>query len=337
MNNAMIDNTAINAKLDLILALTAGNSKTNRGKGVTLDELASIWFDIKKNRVCESSLGNYRRVYKTIHVAFGHWNVADIKRQNVQEWINRIGVDMSKKTMQLLFYVFKAIMELGVRDDYISKNPCQYVEQPKKETIRKLPATYEQYRELLRIAQHRQNSNWIVLPLLYYTGCRIGEALALTWKDIDFANKVIHINKQYTMDNSTMRPIFKDHTKTKAGIRVVPMPNELLKVLRVHYNVHKNKSPYVLHKQRDGSMLSSHCMGALFRSWLDIANISGITLHSFRHSYICTLVRAGVPINTISRIVGHSDIATTLNVYAQKEMSQEDIREVLTYIDRPKT
>lgn len=338
MNNVMTDNNTINAKLDLLLAMTsanAGSPEYTRGKETTLDELALIWFDLKKNSICESSYGSYRRLYKYIHDTFGSWKIADIKRNDVQSWINNIRNDMSKKTMELSFFIFKAIMELGVRDDYIAKNPCQYVELPKKETTRKPPATYEQYRELLRVAQHRSNSNWIVLPLLYYTGCRIGEVLALTWNDIDFDNKVIHINKQYTINNNTNKPIFKDHTKTKAGVRIVPLHKELLKVLRVHYNDHKDKSPYIAHQQRNGSMLPYNDMLHLFHTWLDIANISGITLHSFRHTYICTLVRAGVPINTISRIVGHSDIAMTLNVYAQKELSPEDVKEVLFYVERP--
>ena len=80
-------------------------------------------------------------------------------------------------------------------------------------------------------------------------------------------------------------------------------------------------------------MINYNRIQQLFKTWLDITNIRDITLHSFRHTYICTLVRAGVPINTISRIVGHSDIAMTLNVYAQKEMSPDDVKEVLTYIE----
>lgn len=336
MNNVMPDNNTINAKLDLLLAMTtanAGSPEYTRGKETTLDELARTWFELKKNSVCGNTYGNYMHRYELIRKTFGSWYIADIKRKDIQSWFNEVCSDMSKKSIQLLFYVFNAIMALGVKDDYIAKNPCQYVELPKRETTRKLPATYEQYKDLLRVARLRNNPNWVVLPLLYYTGCRIGEVLALTWNDVDFDNKVIHINKQYTMDNSRNRPVFKDHTKTKAGIRIVPMPKELLKVLRVHYNDHKDKSPYVLHKCRTGDMLPYPAIAQLFRTWLDMTNINGISLHSFRHSYICSLVRAGVPINTISRIVGHSDIAMTLNVYAQKEMSPDDVKEVLTYIE----
>ena len=336
MNNVMTDNNTINAKLDLLLAMTsanAGSPEYTRGKETTLDELALIWFDLKKNSVCESSYGSYLRQYQTISKKFGKCYLATIKRKDIQSWLNVIAVNMSKNTLKLLFYVLNSIMLLAVRDNYISQNPCQYVVKPKKETTRKLPATYEQYKDLLRVARLRNNPNWVVLPLLYYTGCRIGEVLALTWNDIDFDNKVIHINKQYTMNNvKGHKPIFKDHTKTKAGMRIVPLHKELLKVLRVHYNDHKDKSPYVLHKC-NGDMINYNRIQQLFKTWLDITNIRDITLHSFRHTYICTLVRAGVPINTISRIVGHSDIAMTLNVYAQKEMSPDDVKEVLTYIE----
>ena len=110
MNNVMTDNNTINAKLDLLLAMTsanAGSPEYTRGKETTLDELALIWFDLKKNSVCESSYGSYRRLYKFIHDTFGSWHIADIKRKNIQSWLNEKCSDMSKNSMQLLLYALR--------------------------------------------------------------------------------------------------------------------------------------------------------------------------------------------------------------------------------------
>ena len=122
MNNVMTDNNTINAKLDLLLAMTsanAGRPEYTRGKETTLDELALIWFDLKKNSVCESSYGSYLRQYQTISKKFGKCYLATIKRKDIQSWLNVIAVIMSKITLMFLFYVLNSIMLLAVRDNYI--------------------------------------------------------------------------------------------------------------------------------------------------------------------------------------------------------------------------
>lgn len=84
MNNVMTDNNTINAKLDLLLAMTtanAGSPEYTRGKETTLDELALIWFDLKKNSVCGNTYGNYIHRYELIRKTFGSWYIADIKRK----------------------------------------------------------------------------------------------------------------------------------------------------------------------------------------------------------------------------------------------------------------
>ena len=94
MNNVMTDNNTINAKLDLLLAMTsanAGSPEYTRGKETTLDELALIWFDLKKNSVCESSYGSYLRQYQTISKKFGKCYLATIKRKDFV-----LGVDFRK-------------------------------------------------------------------------------------------------------------------------------------------------------------------------------------------------------------------------------------------------
>lgn len=326
-----IDNKTADTLIQLLQGARGGQERREIKE---LNEVAEEWLTLKTNSVEETTIGAYRTHYKGIAKQLGQRDIADIKRKDIQLWLNSC-LDRGLKRNTVIKYVsvLKLIMDYAIEEEYINSNPCLGVKLPRvKANDFKEPATQEQYKTLLSVA--KKSPYWFILPLLYYTGCRIGEALALTWDDVDFENRTISINKQYTYKADVNRPIFKDYTKTMAGCRVVIIHNELLPLLKERYEEHKDKNKYIMYQVRKGGMITSRQMQVYLSHWCDEANINGVSLHSFRHSATSNFLEMGISPNLVASMLGHSNVAVTLNVYSRKSLQEQDIKKITDTMDK---
>ncbi len=171
--------------------------------------------------------------------------------------------------------------------------------------------------------------------IMLYSGLRRGELVALTWNDIDFKNKTIRVNKAVEYINNT--PIVKNMTKTQAGMRLISIPDVLVKYLMTV----KRTSIIVC-----GKMMTGGCFRRMWDSYMNTLNsiygafgnnketqkkngerksrfapgglpivIDTFTPHQLRHTYASMLYKAGIDVLTAKDQLGHSDIKTTLNIY----------------------
>ncbi len=159
------------------------------------------------------------------------------------------------------------------------------------------------------------------------TGLRIGELLALTWDDISFENKEITVTKQmtYTKDRATKKYTNKITTpKTKAGTRVVPVPDFLIPRLKELRVKELEKKMRLQNKCADLNLVFSAKLGGYLafssvRTSLDTIikenNIEHFKVHSLRHTYATRLFELGEQPKTVQALLGHSDITMTMNVY----------------------
>lgn len=335
----MIDNNTVNAKLDMLLAIAANGAlkehRDTRGNEVTLKEIAEAWFDMKRHTVQGTTLGTYKTLCTIINNRFGDCVLSAISRKDIQSWFNHLRETYDNRTLKHLKGLLSSMLDMAVDDEYISRNPCRSVKLPKDTIKKKLPATHEDFQRLLEVS--RWDNNWILIPLLFHTGCRIGEILALTWDDIDYDNMTINISKQYTRNNMTHQNEFKEHTKTPAGKRKVPMTQFLFACLKRYEAEEGNSSCFIVHQVRYNRRLNYTGAYQLFKRWRERANCMDITLHSARHYYTCLLMKVGVPLNEVSRVLGHSNISTTADIYAYKELSISDLKGVANKINRQKT
>ena len=166
----------------------------------------------------------------------------------------------------------------------------------------------------------------IVVMFLLNTGLRVGELLALEWNDIDFEEKIVHINKtlQSNVINFENWEVagysnrIKKSAKTKAGIRVLPL-NETtiwyLQELRSYDKRHGITSGHVA-TTRIGQRVTARNMQRSLTRLVKRAGINkNVTLHTLRHTYGSTLLRRGVPIEVVSSLMGHANISITYNKY----------------------
>ncbi len=168
----------------------------------------------------------------------------------------------------------------------------------------------------------------VFINLITWCGLRTEEILALTWEDIDFDNKRIHIRKAEVRVTGKGR-VAKE-TKTRSSMRKVIIPGKVLDMLRywkeyceASFEAWTKQRPdlvkvqkYVIVKQEDGSLPYPDSFSHWLRKYRIKYGFERVTPHGLRHFFTTYLLVKGVDIKTISRLLGHSKTATTLNIYA---------------------
>lgn len=159
-----------------------------------------------------------------------------------------------------------------------------------------------------------QVSDRRMIALLLLTGMRRGEVLGLRWEDIDFDDKLIHVQQGvvYT-DNAPLLTI----PKTKKGYRSIPLDDRLVEHLKPIQG-----TGYVI---GGNEPITKSSLTKLLRRVNKTIDMHGATPHILRHTYATLLNNAGVNPKTIQYILGHADISTTMNRYTHSSM--ENVRE----------
>ena len=161
------------------------------------------------------------------------------------------------------------------------------------------------------------------LKFMLLTGVRIGEMNGLKWCDIDYEKKVVHIvrNRLYAKENGG---VYEKDPKTKTSIRDIPLPEALLNDLKEYEewfriadkNFDFKLDPYYLasniYRQPVGTSTISHWLSHYEKLW----DTKKISCHGLRHTYCSLLLAQNVPIQTVSKYMGHSDSTITLKVYS---------------------
>ena len=159
------------------------------------------------------------------------------------------------------------------------------------------------------------------------TGLRIGELLALTWKDINFDKKEISVNKQviYIMDRIEKKHTYKiTSPKTKSSYRIVPIPDFLVQRLEALKIEETEKKQRLQNKHANldlvfcaklGGYLATSSVRTSLNTILDENKISHFKIHSFRHTYATRLFELGESPKIVQTLMGHSDISMTMNIY----------------------
>jgi integrase len=285
----------------------------------TLEEVADAWQEEHWLQVRQGSLRGYNAPLRRIVERFGDRPIDTIAPKEIQRFINELGKTYAQKTIQQhkiilnMIYNF-AIVEMGLDVD----NRMSQISLPsgcRKQTRGALSE------EQKAIVSSVKNSHSFILPfLIYWTGCRLGEALALQLKDVDFKNRTISITKQVTHIGN--QPTISS-PKTENSYRIVP----LLPTLESRLKQAKLKPTDYIVSMGDTPLTKS----ALARRWVkwctenDLVDAYGrpiIDRHTIRHQYATTLYEAGIEAKSAQALLGHSDIRTTLNIYTHVSQGQ---------------
>ena len=304
---------------------------------ITFADYAEYAIGIKeKADISESTAMTYRQTVKSIEKYIGHIQLKNL----VPNTLNKIYAELldngrSKKNVRYIHSVIRIILAFAAKEGIIPKNYAAYATPPKKEKVEVVPLTEEELQNFFK-ALYSGGTNYtyqVLFSLMIATGCRIGEICSLSWEDVDFENKRIHICKHYVQTKEGY--VIRKGCKTSTGVRWVYLDDNMMNMLSEYREDYKKKA---IENGGEWSIdgkavftsptfFGEHLKVDAIRSWLNYFNethgLPHFHPHQLRHTAISLELKAGIALTDVAKRAGHSRSDTTLRYYAHS-MTKND-------------
>ncbi len=253
-------------------------------------------------------------------------NKHHLEEAEIQAFVfQKLEQGLSQKTVKDILIVLKMVLKFGAKNKWIEYQPfdIQFPTAREKHTIEVLSKTHQR-KVMLYIQEHFTFRNLGVYICLS-SGIRIGEICALTWEDIDTDNGIIKVRRTiqriYTIEENTRKTeLLLDTPKTKNSIREIPMSKELLKMLKPMKKI-VNNSFFVL--TNDAKPTEPRTYRMYYKNLMEKLEIPALKFHGLRHSFATRCIESNCDYKTVSVLLGHSNISTTLNLYVHPNLEQK--------------
>ena len=289
-------------------------------------KISSLWKEEKRKYVKLSTISAYAIILENhLLPTFGD-KTKVIEENDVQEFVfDKLNAGLSQKTVKDFMIVLKMVYRFGVKIGAMEH----------REWDIKYPITQERTGiEVLSIANHRKLVNFVAenftfrnlgILLCLHTGMRIGEVCALKWEDIDIAQGIINVKRTieriYIIENGERRTeLIISTPKTQNSIREIPLSKELIKVIKPLKKV-VNDTFFVL--TNESKPTEPRTYRNYYKSILQNLKIPLLKFHGLRHSFATRCIESQCDYKTVSVILGHANISTTLNLYVHPNLEQK--------------
>ncbi|WP_156018912.1 tyrosine-type recombinase/integrase [Streptococcus ruminantium] len=309
----------------------------------TYRELVALWWESYKNTIKPNSQQSMEGIVR-LHIlpVFGDYKLdkltTPIIQQQVNKWADRAnrGEKGAYANYSFLNNINRRILQYGVTMQVIQHNPARDVIIPRKQQNKEHKVKFFSNQELkqfldyldgLDLSSYENFFDYVLYKTLLASGCRIGEALALEWSDIDLENGTISISKTLNRYQKTNTP------KSKAGLRAIEIDKATVLLLKQYKNRQQVQS-WQLGRSEDivfTPFTTKYAYACLLRKRLQkhfkAANVPDISFHGFRHTHATIMLYAGIEAKDLQYRLGHSNISMTLNTYvhATKEGAKKAV------------
>lgn len=290
-----------------------------------IGSFVEIYFEDKKNELKKSSVRNKRHmINRHILPYFGERKMNEITPAEIIQWQNTVHDKRLSKTYErMLQNQLNALFNHAERIYNLQKNPCKKVRRMGKADADRLDFwTKAEYDEF--IASVDESDSHMMFEILFWTGIREGELLALTPADIDLENNLLHITKTYQrMDGNDVVTV----PKTDTSVRTITIPNFLKEEIKEYIVQH-----YGMPEDERLFPIVARTLQKRMKKYIRLAGVKEIRVHALRHSHVAYLIKQGVQPLIIKERLGHKDIKITLNTYGHLYPSQQ--KEVADMLDK---
>lgn len=327
-------------------------------KKIRLNDYIEYWLKTYKwNKIEPSSYSRLYSVYEhQIKDSLGKKMIGDVTTKDIQSLIDERANPINKNIQPLALSGLKKIVHLlrpclnkAVAEGIIQKNPCNDVILPAKSCVKVLPkkqitlsdTEIEQFKivalEKYKTTNEYKSRDALVLLLILNLGLRVGEAIALRWSDFDLEKKIVHINKTLqsniaefnngiACENGKTYSRIKQATKTDAGTRVLKLNESALyyiSELKEYDLRNKIRSPYLCSTHSGTLNNPRNLQRSLDRIIKRTTITENVSLHTLRHTFGSTLIRRGIGVEVVSKLMGHANINITYLKYIHVIQEQE--------------
>lgn len=317
-----------------------------KGQGMKLGDLFNEFLNHYHRKVREGRVGSVgydttQNYIEYLRADFANVHLSDLTWQDVEKFHadfgkrrTKWGKPYARQTIVNIMDLFSRIIKWAVRRGYVARNVVQQA----KEEIGSIPRkpietfTREQVTQLLQTLERhhhkQQNRTAIQTKAIVYLGLacglRRGEALALTWKHIDFDNGLIRIEQAITDKDVLKGP------KTAAGRRVVPMAPPVAAALRDYAPFANEDERGLIFRTRYGGKLMGSVFHLNWRQILTYAELPPRHFHALRHFAGSAWLDAGISLADVSKLMGHANARVTAEIYTHALTEPADLANEMT-------
>lgn len=299
-----------------------------KASNITVNDWFNEWITVfKASTVKQGTIVSYKNHYApNIKSAIGHMRLKDIRSSHIQKTLNNMAErGLSAGTINLSYAILFGLFKKAYKEGLIEKNPMDTVTKPKgKEKKERQVLTKQQQELYMEYAEKSYLCN--LLQLAVCTGMRGGELTGLLWCDVDFKQRVIHV--EHTLCRRTGGLYELDTPKTRMSRRDIPMMDKTYNIL---------KRQWEFYKELQGNITAIHNTDFVFsvgnnepvskfriqheldemkkRMKEDNIDFPRFTLHCMRHTFATRCIEAGMDLQVLKTILGHSSLAMTADLY----------------------
>lgn len=309
----------------------------------TYRELVALWWESYKNTIKPNSQQSMEGIVR-LHIlpVFGNYKLdkltTPIIQQQVNKWADKAnkGEKGAYANYSFLNNINRRILQYGVTMQVIQHNPARDVIIPRKQQNKEHKVKFFNNQELKQFLDYLEDLDqssyenffdYVLYKTLLASGCRIGEALALEWSDIDLKKGTISISKTLNRYQETNTP------KSKAGLREIDIDKATVSLLK-QYKKRQQVQSWQLGRSEGivfTPFTTKYAYACLLRKRLQshfkAAGVPDISFHGFRHTHATIMLYAGIEAKDLQYRLGHSNISMTLNTYvhATKEGAKKAV------------
>ena len=331
-----------------IAFLQNGSTRFQASNIATYKELASLWWESYKHTVKPNTQLNVRRLLDNhILPLFGSYKLDKLTTPLIQNVVNKLA-DKTNKGEEGAFLYYdslhalnKRILQYGVVMQAIPFNPAREVILPrntqkaKREKVKHFEnqelKKFLDYLDSLDLNRYRYYYENTLYKFLLATGCRINEALALSWSDIDLENSVVHITKTLNYKQETNSP------KSKTSLRDIDIDQATVSMLK-QYRLRQTKEAWKIGKSESivfsdfiHEYPNNRTLQTRLRTHFKRAKVTNIGFHGFRHTHASLLLNSGIPYKELQHRLGHSTLSMTMDVYSH--LSKENAKKAVSFYE----
>lgn len=290
----------------------------------TMNEIFKDWKNEKKQYVKESTYAAYVLLVEN-HLKKYFGDMTEVDEDALQQFILlKLKEGLSQKTIKDILIVLKMAIRYGEKKGYLSHKEydLQFPAASTKSSI--MVFTIQEQKRIMRyIEEHFDFKNFGIYICLN-TGLRIGELCALKWEDFDMEHGCVNINKTlqriYVKEETTYTKIIIDAPKTCNSIRSIPMSSSMMRLLKPLKKI-VNNDFYVL--TNSPAPTEPRTYRKFYKDFLTMLDVPVIKFHSLRHSFATRCIESNCDYKTVSVLLGHSNISTTLDLYVHPNEEQK--------------
>lgn len=298
-----------------------------RNEKVTLGEYYKEWEKAHAGTVKESTLNAERVAMRPVLARIGGEKVAKLERRQIIALQDDLKKSYTTTGVNYRITTLGSVLRAAVLDGILARNPC--------EGVKRLKRTEPKARDTIHraLTQEEQTaffdaaaSEWLyeLLCFLVLTGCRVGETLALHWSDIDYKRGLIHIRRTVIRSDKGQR--IGDSTKSKSGMRDIPLTEDIRETLRRQRQKVRDlfgdvvsleqAGGLVFVTSRQGTMVDESTVARTVYRIADKAGIDRISTHCLRDTFATRAIESGMNPQTLKELLGHSSYSMTMDLYA---------------------